>query len=128
MLVVLDTNVLISALLTPGRAADTILQMCLRGEHSPIINEAILFEYNNVLRRPKFQFPTWKVELVLDGLMRRSLPIAGAHCDAIFPDESDRVFFEAAKTANACVITGNLRHYPEDPGVITPRAFLNTVV
>ncbi|MCL2495397.1 MAG: putative toxin-antitoxin system toxin component, PIN family [Oscillospiraceae bacterium] len=122
MLVVLDTNVLVSALLNPGGTPDAVVQMCLRGEITPVINEEILFEYRDVLRRSKFSFALWKVDLLLLGLRARALPIAAKPLDAAMPDESDRIFYETAKACNGYVVTGNLKHYPKnDPCVVTAR-------
>ena len=45
------------------------------------------------------------------------------------PDEYDRVFYEIALTnEDSFLVTGNSKHYPNTPQVITPSEFLNVVV
>jgi hypothetical protein len=39
-------------------------------------------------------------------------------------DEDDRVFYDTAKFAGAYLITGNIKHYPAEPFIITPAVFL----
>jgi hypothetical protein len=39
------------------------------------------------------------------------------------PDEDDRVFYDSAKLAGAYLITGNAKHYPAQPFVVTPAEF-----
>jgi hypothetical protein len=40
------------------------------------------------------------------------------------PDESDRKFYEIAKAAGAILITGNTKHYPDEPFIVTPTVFV----
>jgi hypothetical protein len=40
-------------------------------------------------------------------------------------DESDRKFFDAAKTCGAVLITGNKKHYPPEPFILSPAEFLS---
>jgi hypothetical protein len=40
------------------------------------------------------------------------------------PDESDRVFYDVAKTAGAYLITGNTKHFPQEPFILTPAEFV----
>jgi len=41
------------------------------------------------------------------------------------PDESDRMFYDAALENNAILITGNLKHYPNEKFIMTPTQFLD---
>jgi len=41
------------------------------------------------------------------------------------PDETDRIFYDTAKSSEAVLITGNIRHYPEEPFIMTPAEFLS---
>jgi predicted nucleic acid-binding protein len=125
MFVVIDTNVIVSALLTGREPPAFVLEACLRGHHTPVYNEAIFAEYDRVLRRPKFPFRQEQVDAIFAGLRRKGLPVMGVPCDVAMPDESDRKFYEAAKACNGYVVTGNLKDYPQnDPCVITARDFM----
>jgi len=42
-------------------------------------------------------------------------------------DETDRVFYDTAKASGAILITGNIRHYPAMPFIMTPADFLGTL-
>lgn len=125
MRVVLDTNIIISALLTPNRLADAILQACLKGKHAIVVNDNILSEYKNVMSRPKFSFSIQNINYIIEGLTRRSLSyLPNTHSEEAFPDESDRIFYETAVMANAILITGNKRHFPECSIVMSPKEFV----
>ena len=41
------------------------------------------------------------------------------------PDEDDCVFYDIAKYAKACLITGNTKHYPVESFILTPMEFLS---
>ena len=53
---VLDTNVLVSALLHWDSNPGSIIVESLTGSIIPLLNEEILSEYREVLKRPKFHF------------------------------------------------------------------------
>jgi hypothetical protein len=42
-----------------------------------------------------------------------------------FADESDRKFYDLAKTNEALLITGNLKHYPCEGFIMNPSDFLH---
>ena len=44
------------------------------------------------------------------------------------PDEDDRIFYDTAKESGAFLITGNKKHYPDEPFIMTPSDFLYTLV
>lgn len=56
MWIVLDTNVLISGIITPFGNAARILDMIVRGEIQTVYDDRTLAEYREVLKRPKFDF------------------------------------------------------------------------
>ncbi len=128
--VVIDTNVLVSALLKWDSVPGKIITECLTGELRPLINAEILSEYQEVLARPKFKFPKELVEVVLDGLIGRSIYKEGESeiADNI-PDPDDAIFYavvmESRETCNSYLITGNLKHFPEKPFIVTPRDMLS---
>jgi len=135
---VFDTNVLISSLLTkkPGTATGEVIDLIADGVITPVFNDDILAEYEEVLRRTKFSFSEQASQNMLR--MFRALwenidPLAGNA--AFFADEDDRVFFEVTmakrsettKDEDAYLITGNLRHFPVEPFIVTPAEMLSII-
>jgi putative PIN family toxin of toxin-antitoxin system len=123
--VVLDTNILVSALLSPlgnpAKIYKMILTEILKLAYSPKIIE----EYRDVLFRPRLRIPAEEAQKVLEAIQEygeQMEPIPSTH-DMI--DEDDRVFYDTAKSAGACLITGNKKHYPEEAFIMTPAEFLS---
>ena len=129
--VVIDTNVLVSAMLKWESVPGNVVSLAFDGPIIPVLNQQILKEYREVLLRPKFQFPTDVVDTVIDELMRRGIVVDAEHMDIDLPDPKDRVFYEVVmevrKDDDAMLVTGNLRHFPEQPFVVTPRQLLNLI-
>lgn len=129
--VVLDTNVVVSALLGRASVPGTILEEALTGRIIPLLHEDILEEYNDVLHRPKFQFDGHDVEVVLAGLIKRGIFIDVVLIEDYIPDPDDAVFYqvvmEARKAENAYLVTGNLKHFPVKAFVVTPKEMLDII-
>ena len=124
MKVVLDTNVLVSALWTPNGNASLLLSLVIAGELQLCYDYRILEEYRDVLGRPKFHFSPYLVRTLLDHLVKSGFSvIAHPLPDAVTGDPDDLPFFEVAKAADAVLVTGNLRHFPDDPAVMSPADF-----
>ena len=124
MRVVLDTNVLVSALLTPTGKAAAILMGAATGKFHPCYDYKIFKEYQEVLRRSKFRFMENNISFVLDVIKQRGIYVIPPPLpDAPFTDEDDRTFFETAKYCHAKLITGNIRHFPQDSCIITVSDF-----
>lgn len=124
MQVVLDTNVLVSALLTPNGKAAYILDALSFGKLTICYDYRILNEYEEVLYRPKFEISRYKLKYVLDLITRNGFSFVPTPLDDVpFTDESDRKFYEMAKFSNAILVTGNLKHYPEDSYVMSVADF-----
>lgn len=115
MRIVLDTNILVSALLSPEGKPAQILQRFLRGEFVLCYDERIMYEYEQVLLRPKFHFDPEKVKAILDYIRFVGLETVAPALDIFFIDEYDKKFYEVAKFTGAVLITGNLKHFPSDP-------------
>jgi len=129
MKVVLDTNVLVSGLLSPyGRPAE-IVRMVSSTELRLCFDARILSEYSEVLRRPKFQFDEEKVETILDHIERCGSLVAPSPLSSGLPDPDDEPFLAVAIAARAdCLVTGNSAHFPRDRcegiTVYSPASFL----
>jgi len=123
--VVLDTNVLVSALWTPAGNASTIINLILTDKVVPCFDQQILHEYQVVLSRPRLAFPAGQVNELLSEITNRGLSVIILPSSIRLPDESDRKFFDTAKYCEAYLITGNIKHYPKDPMILTPARFLD---
>lgn len=121
---VIDTNVLVSALLSSTSSSNPfiILESIYRGKIIPLYNEIILTEYKNVLSRPKFHFSHNQIDLVLKSIKEYGRNINGLIAyDVDFPDPKDIVFYEVKMAVeDSYLITGNIKHFPVKPFVVTP--------
>ncbi len=124
---VIDTNVIVSALITKNSEAATIhvIRAVLNGEVVPIYNKAILREYKEVLKRKKFHLDKSVVDSMISYLIAFGVAEEQIHTDLVFPDEDDRVFYEVSlSNDDAYLVTGNLKHYPRTIKVLTPSEFV----
>lgn len=122
---VIDTNVIVAALLTrhDDSATRKILQAIEDGKITPLCSREIVNEYRAVLSRPKFRFDPSDVSATIEGIAGNALYPEQQESAAAFIDETDRVFYEiaiAGPTGCSRLVTGNIRHYPVDPIVVTP--------
>lgn len=129
MKIVLDTNVLVSAFLKPRSGPARILRLVLQGDVQIIINEHILTEYSEVLRRPKFDLNLDKVQTVLEVIRSKGIKASALAESFQLPDSGDEPFLEAALAAGAdAIITGNKKHFPKKAckgqKVVNPNEFL----
>ncbi|MCD8328074.1 MAG: putative toxin-antitoxin system toxin component, PIN family [Ruminococcus sp.] len=124
MLVVIDTNVLVSALWSRNGAPAKIINMVLNGRLIPCYDWRILCEYREVLLRPKFGFTQNEVNALLDWFESFGRSVVAEPCKECFIDESDKKFYEVAKFCNATLITGNIKHFPSEPNIVTVSEFL----
>ena len=123
---VIDTNILVSALWSSVKDSPPVKIMLAVNSHRivPLVHDKILHEYEEVLCRPKFNFPADAVRAVIDRFRKLGLPIVPHPATEIIPDEDDRIFYEVALSARqgakAYLVTGNTRHFPKQPFVVTP--------
>jgi len=124
--IVLDTNVVVSAFLAPQGNTAAILKLVLRHDFDICFDTAILAEYEEVLSREKFSGKIYKpdIQRFFEIIYNIGLNIISTLSTVSLSDETDRKFYDVAKTANAYLITGNIRHYPDEPFVVTPTQFL----
>ena len=126
---VLETNVLVSAMLKSGSVPDKIAAEALYGDIIPVLNDEILAEYEDVLRRPRFKFDERAVRVFLDELKRRAVYLDAGPIDEVLPDPKDVVFYavlmEKRKEEEAYLVTGNLKHFPIRTYIVTPREMLD---
>ena len=129
---VIDTNVLVSAMLKHLSVPGSIIDLAFDGPIIPVLNDAIEKEYREVLSRPKFNLPSDLIEDILSSFHQRGLYVDAEELDMALPDPKDRVFYEVVmeerKEEDAYLVTGNIRHFPEKPYVVTPRQMLNIIL
>ncbi|MDR2672948.1 MAG: putative toxin-antitoxin system toxin component, PIN family [Coriobacteriales bacterium] len=123
--VVIDTNVLVSALLNPDGTPARVLSLFLNGKVEACYDSRILHEYKEVLARPKFPFEQVDIDALVNTFERDGFVIAPEHTDHTFSDDADRKFYEVATTAEAVLITGNKKHFPSEARVLSPLEFLS---
>ena len=124
MLVVIDTNILVSALWSRSGAPARAVGLVLSGHLIPCYDHRIMLEYRQVLQRPKFRFRPSEINALLDWFKQTGRSVIPAPVDISFVDEADRKFYEVAKYCGAVLITGNLKHFPDDDAVMSVSDFL----
>ena len=130
--VVIDTNVLISAVLKSHSIPGSIVELAFDGPIVPILNKAIEMEYREVLSRPKFHFPEDLIEVIMNTFHKRAIYVDAEHIDVELPDPKDLVFYEVVmeerKEEDAYLVTGNIRHFPNRPFIVTPKEMLDIIL
>ena len=128
---VVDTNGLVSALLTEHEDAATVqvLRRILGGEIIPVFSADIIKEYREVLTRKKFGFSVSLVTYLIAALEQFGIQVEPSPLGIVLPDKKDLPFFEVVmesrKRSDAYLVTGNRKHFPEEPFIVTPRELLS---
>lgn len=122
---VLDTNVLVSALLKKDSLPYRIYLKATEGAFDCVVSDVILLEYQEVFQRPKLKIKPAEAKGVLD-FFRGGVLVKGEQSSKRLPDLLDQAFLDAAVEAGALVIvTGNTKDFPSiicDPiKVFTPK-------
>ena len=114
MRAVLDTNVIISGLISSHGAPARIIDLIVLGRLTPVFDDRIMAEYREVLARPKFSFQARDIEVLLDLFEAEGESIVALPLDVEdLPDSDDAPFLEVAISASCPLVTGNTKHYPE---------------
>jgi putative PIN family toxin of toxin-antitoxin system len=122
---VVDTNVIVSALLSKNEDAATVqvFRAMLRGQFTPLYHEDILAEYEDVLKRPKFHLTEEVISTVISAVKRYGVEVFPQPTGEILIDMDDLIFYEVAmekRTESAYLVTGNQKHYPIKDFIVTP--------
>lgn len=128
---VLDTNVLVSALLS--KSADStisrLISAVIKKHITPLYSPEIIKEYREVLARKKFCFPKELQKALVNRIISIGLDSERVPFDEVMLDEDDRVFYEVALSReDAYLVTGNLKHFPITPIVVTPAEMLEILL
>lgn len=116
---VLDTNILVSALMRPGGPPGQVMAAVRLGESVPVFSRTILAEYETVLRRARLRLDPDRVEEALATIRNIGSFVDGDEppAPANLPDAGDWPFIACALAAGCPVVTGNLKHFPPRVGV-----------
>ena len=127
--VVIDTNVLVSALLTSAGLPEAVINLAFSGEVQWFASESVLSEYEDVLKRPRLAIDSGKAADAIArirGIVSKVSPVVRV---AAASDPDDNRFLECAEAAQAhYLVTGNIRHFPEvwkETRIVTPREFID---
>jgi putative PIN family toxin of toxin-antitoxin system len=124
---VLDTNVIVSALLSKSGYPSIIWNKALAGEYRVYYSLQIIEEYTDVLSRRKIGIDEDEKNDVLNFMLRHGIEVFPAPSEKPdFVDEDDRVFYDTTKTADAILVTGNGKHYPSESWIASPARFMQS--
>lgn len=127
---VIDTNVLVSALISNHSDTATVqlVGRLISGEIVPVYSDEIMREYREVLGRKKFSFEQDLINYILLAVERYGLMVEPSATGVILPDMKDLPFYEVVmekRDDGAYLVTGNLKHFPTKPFIVTAREMLD---
>ncbi|GHU58766.1 hypothetical protein FACS1894133_4160 [Clostridia bacterium] len=124
---VLDTNVLVSSFMKSTSKPAQVYDLIPNERVKIYYSKGIIAEYNDVLFRANFSFDKIFVQNTINTILELGTEITPTSSNIPMKDETDRIFYDTAKEAEAYLVTGNLKHYPQplEPFVLTPSAFLD---
>lgn len=127
---VIDTNVLVSALLSSKDDAATVqvVGKMISGEIVPLYSNDITDEYREVLNRKKFGFSKEIMDYLLTAVEKFGVQVDPSPSGVVLPDMKDLPFYEVVlekRDDDAYLVTGNIKHFPKKPFIVTARELLN---
>ena len=129
---VIDTNVLVSAMLKRTSIPGNVIEFTFSGTIVPLLNKQIVKEYREVLGRPKFHLTNEIINSVVSEMERLGIYVDADKLDLVFPDPKDQVFYEVVmeerKSEDAYLVTGNIKHFPIKSYVVTPRQMMDIII
>jgi putative PIN family toxin of toxin-antitoxin system len=124
MIIVLDTNVIVSGLINPTGYPGVILDAVLAGTVDLAINDAIWIEYQRILSDEKFPFPPGSVTALLEYIRSYAHNVSAAPAKFKSSDQSDQAFVDVLCASDAdYLVTGNLKDFKGVAKVISPKDF-----
>lgn len=129
---VIDTNVLVSSVLNLNSIPGKVIDLCLKGVIVPLYDNRIVKEYREVLNRPKFCFSKEDVDNIIDSIIKYGVFIKANKSNINLFDPKDIMFLEvlieSKKFYDSYLITGNIKHFPNDDDIIMPRDMIDMIV
>jgi putative PIN family toxin of toxin-antitoxin system len=130
--VVLDTNIIVSALLQPLGPPAQVFTLAIAGSIQLCVSGKIYAEYEDVISRPRFQRSEEVIAAALLAIRDKSFWVRPAQVVRACPDPDDDIFLECAEAAHAdYLVTGNLKHFPamwENTRIVTARSLLDIML
>ena len=129
---VIDTNVLVSALLSSHTYSATVkvVEKIFTSEVIPVFSKEILSEYHEVLKRKKIHFDEKTVVAFLQAYENIGVMVIPEPSNEKLLDMKDLPFYEVVlskQNDNAYLVTGNMKHFPKKPFIVTPNEFLEII-
>jgi predicted nucleic acid-binding protein len=103
------------------------MNLCYSGAFQLFYTTETFSEYRRVLSYDRLNIDAEAQGGILDAIEEIGILIEPAVSTAALPDESDRPFYDTAKEAGAVLVTGNIKHYPEENFIMTPGQFLESL-
>jgi uncharacterized protein len=129
--VILDTNVVVSALLNDEGREATVVDLAVTGAVRLFASDDILSEYEETLSQPKFPLDPDRIKKALASLRAVAVMVEPTERLSVSPDEPDNRFLECAEAAKAnFLVTGNKRHFPAEwkgTRIVNAREFLDAI-
>jgi uncharacterized protein len=126
--VVIDTNVVVSAVLVDEGPSAAILDLAVNRRILVFTSPALLAEYEEVLRRPRLKLSPSRIRGFMSVIRRTGRPVKRTLTLKISAHESDNRIYECADAGGAdYIITGNSKHFPRAyraTQIVTPREFI----
>ena len=124
MKVVLDTNIIVSALLSPQGLSAKLLNLVFGKKLAIVYDNNIFAEYLEVLNRDKFMLDKELVNLIMDFISKEGEYIIAEFLKIQFIDGDDKIFYEVYKGGDVdYLITGNKKHFPTEKNIVTVNEF-----
>lgn len=111
--VIIDTNILVSALITRNEFSPTvkIINFLANNAIIPVYSEEIISEYIEVLRRPKFKLSEETISKIISEIKTHGIEVSKlVEITEEMPDPKDIVFYAVTLTVidkEPILITGN---------------------
>lgn len=130
--VVLDTNIIVSALLQPLGPPARVFMLAIDGSLQLCISGSVYAEYEEVISRPRFRHSKDVIAGALRIVREKGFWVRPREAIRACSDPDDDIFLECAHAAQAnYLVTGNLKHFPTSwsgTRIVTPRRLLNIVL
>ena len=125
---VIDTNVIVAALLSRKKDVATVKVLKAVQEGLILVHQQIIDEYKEVLCRPKFHLPGHLTDSITEQLRAIGIFLDRTPSNENFPDPKDVVFYEVALSKkDSFLVTGNIKHFPSNPIVVTPAEMMRLI-
>ena len=127
---VLDTNVIVSYFLTRNSASSIVklIDSFYKGLITPLFNDAIVNEYKDVLLREKFGIKEEDALSLIEDIKKNGINCQSKPVSEVFPDPDDIIFYEVALSReDSYLVTGNLKHFPKNGRVVSPKDMLDII-